>query len=70
MGSNNGFTIITVKYSQSRGLQWFLQYVRKAHIHNPFAERALQQFLQYSHRYTAPCSSSLLFFTIYTGEFR
>ena len=65
MGSNNGFTIFhnnmfakrrstTISTIGSQGA--YSQSVHKAHI--------LQQLLQYSHRYSVPCSYSFLF-TIY-----
>ena len=37
-------------------------------IHNPFAECVLQQFLQYLHRYTVPCSSSFFYLQYTQGE--
>ena len=61
MGSNNGFTI-------------FYKYVRKARVYNNFTigsqgaypqsvckVRVLQQFLQYSHRCSVPCSYSFIY---------
>ena len=61
MGSNNGFTI-------------FYKYVRKVRVYNNFTigsqgaypqsvckARVLQQFLQYSHRCSVPCSYSFIY---------
>ena len=67
MDSSEGFTRFTIMCSQSAGLQQLLREVRKAFIHNLFAERILQLFLQNSHRYSVPCFSSSLLFTICTG---
>ena len=44
MGSSDGFTRFTIMCSQSAGYQKLLQQVRKARIHNLFAEGILQLF--------------------------
>ena len=67
MGSNNDFTI-------------FYKYVRKAQVYNNFTigsqgaysqsvreVSVLQQFLQYSHRCSVPCSYSFYLQYIHTG---